>query len=107
MTGRWCGGRKVGSLVGELSNQELCAGKKFFKAQTQSLRFETSPFNDRQVRVYPRNLPDDPRHKWKAAESCRATDGNPTIRLKTLDGTEKTFNVSDVMQIQLPWAIGS
>jgi hypothetical protein len=97
----------VGSLVGELSNQDLCAGKRFLKAKTQSLRFETSPFNDRQVRVYPRNSVDDTQHKWKAPEACRAPDGSPTIRLKTLDGTEKTFSVSDVMQIQMPWSTGS
>jgi hypothetical protein len=97
----------VGTLVGTLNSLELCAGRKFFQASTQSLRFETSALSDRQVRVYPRDTHNTTRHKWKEAETCRSPDGSPVIRLRGLDGVEQTFKISDVMQIQLPWTTGS
>jgi hypothetical protein len=92
----------VGALVDPLQQQSLCAGKTFARSKVQALRFETSAFGERQVRIYPRDLRDSLQHKWTDGETCTLPPA-ASVRFKTLFNEDKTFPVSAVMQIQLPW----
>jgi subtilisin family serine protease len=92
----------VGKLLQPLQDLKICGGYSFRESQVQAIRLDAAPGSERNARVFKKNDFDPLTGRRRIVEigGCRP-EGE--LRIDSLIAGPKTFPLSSVTQIQLPW----